>query len=387
MRHALPTYTGLWVVVVGCSAASTQTPGPRRSGFSEMAEAVAPAPTAPGGSECGPLRWTVRSFPGVAVRALRATAEGAVWLQVGERSLLVSTNRGEDFAPIEVNIEPLFDSEYLDGIDEPRIRNLWARGTDIYVTTQYQLFVGSDGGRHWKRLAAPKMDMGGVMRPSPVEDVWANTATLYYLESRGVLHASVDNGLTWQEDEHIRALYQGAFLRIRGNDAGFRYVADGYSRLLGTADDGATWSVLEPAPPLSEIWFVAAGPKSTALGVAIDESGEASAWYETQDGGRTWQEQTGLNPSWSVATAILDDWYPFSPTEFFRPSKDGKSWEKETVEAARGDAWAEKAAADQSWNWSNVWRFECVGYAFGRPRDADTEPQTWVSYFARGVPE
>jgi photosystem II stability/assembly factor-like uncharacterized protein len=214
------------------------------------------------------LEWTARALPAQPKYHLETTPDGAVWVETSPSTLLASSDFGATYSKMEIPWKRIFDPTHRTlQIDPPRIRSMHAKGRDLNFTTSYQVFAVRNFGKEWKRLISPKMDMGRLpeLFPSPVESIWADTKRVYFVENRGALQQSEDDGKTWSEDVQVAKLYHGAFLGLFGNNDGHRFIRDGQDRLLGTSNDGADWSVLKSNDPAYHLDAITVGPGDNAL--------------------------------------------------------------------------------------------------------------------------
>jgi photosystem II stability/assembly factor-like uncharacterized protein len=157
-----------------------------------------------------------------------------------------------------------------------------ASGATAWVCGERTLLATTNGGKSWRRLAAPSgrltsVALSGVARGWVIsEDLMADGSAIW---------ASVDGGTSFTRQYTL----PGSTLRCLDAWSDEHAWACGGDRLGGngvivhTADGGLTWTPQlsgEGVPQLADVWM-----RDAATGWAV---GDGGAVYHTSDGGLTW---------------------------------------------------------------------------------------------------
>ena len=161
-----------------------------------------------------------------------------------------------------------------DGADKPLLDVRFTDARHGWIVGAYNLFFETqDGGKTWSSNADRLENPKGLH----LYAIRSLGARVYIVGEQGQLHRSSDGGRTFQA---LPSPYKGSLFSLHLADNGQVVIAGLRGNAFRSGDDGANWSRIEGAPPVSFIGALALADGCLLLGnqagqVFIDRPGSA----------------------------------------------------------------------------------------------------------------
>ncbi len=232
-----------------------------------------------------------------------------VSLDDGESWQLSGTGLPTDVMAISLAVHPLTDTIAYAGMEDGR----------VYTTT--------DGGGSWYQLATSPGEPAGKLWLDPL-----NPERVYAINQwGGVIHRSLDGGVTWEDLDPPGA----SDLVFHPDISGTLFILD-YDGVYSSTDAGETKSKVADLPESESGWAIQLDPVSHQ---PLYVGGRARGVFRSDDGGATWrvvaQGMSALNTSGLAASPVNPQQvYLASEVGGFVSSNAGHSWRTTNVSRA-----------------------------------------------------
>jgi len=271
------------------------------------------------------------------LRGVSAVSQRVAWASGTGGTVLRTTNGGDAWEVIAVPGAEAMDFRDIDALSDKTAYILSignGEASRIYKTT--------DGGKTWSLQLAnkdPKVFLDAM-------DFWSEDRGIAFsdaVDGKFAIFSTTNGGRTWSRvpQDHLPAALanEGAYaasgtnVATLGND--HVWIGTTASRVLHSADRGATWSVAQTPLPTSQsagIFSVAFRDPMHGVVVGGDYQKEADAVDNaafTADGGRTWTLAKGVSGFRSVVAhrpGSKTEWIAVGPQGADISTDDGRTW-------------------------------------------------------------
>jgi photosystem II stability/assembly factor-like uncharacterized protein len=275
------------------------------------------------------------------MRGVSAVSKKVVWASGTNGTYLQTVDGGVTWRVAVVPDAEGLDFRDVQGVDD-RMAYLLSSGPG----DKSRIYKTIDGGAHWD-LQITNPDPAGFWDAMAFWDARHGMVLGDPVDGKFVILVTDDGGAHWQRKATPPALpNEGAFaasgtcLSARGkSEAWFGTGGPGAARVFHSTDAGDTWSVtttpIRDDSASAGIFSLAFLEKQHGVAVGGDYNKAADAWHNiaiTSDGGRTWVEPTGPNPSgFRSAVAYIADrkmWIATGTSGSDVSYDNGKSWKR-----------------------------------------------------------
>jgi len=261
-------------------------------------------------------------------------------------------------------------TQEVEGLAGREVRALRASNGTIYAGAENGVYTSKNGGHSWKKSGVEGKIVWDIA-PAPGDE-----RTIYVGTQPAALFRTKDGGESWAEIDSMRRIPGSEKWCVPNSDAGARartlvldardpsryWVGLEVGGVLGTGDDGATWSSVMTG---GDIHVMAADPSrpgvlymTTGFGRYPDDpqprEERIAGAFRSKDAGRTWEYLwKGIEPPYTRPMCV-DDRAPYAltigcaPTAFASYKDEGgaKSRLYQTTDA--GDTWNDLGDKDHS---------------------------------------
>lgn len=353
------------------------------TGVVTLAVAVSALAQAPPVPPAPPVRWTPQhSGVTVRLRGVSAVSSTVAWASGAQGTVLRTTDGGTTWLP-----RPVPNAETLDFRDVDAISAEVAYILSIGNGESSRIYKTRDGGATWT-LQLANTDPKVFLDAMAFRDEQHGVAFSDSVDGRFVVFTTADGGATWPRvpaDRLPPALPgEGAFAASGSNVAlgpgGRIWIGTTRSRVLRSADDGRTWSVVQTPVATGEatgIFSIAFRDAQHGVVVGGNYQQETAADRNvafTIDGGSTWTAAAAGRGLSGFRSAVVP--WPGKAAAWLAVGPSGSDWS-----ADNGHTWS-PAGGDGS-DAISLAPGGAIGWASGaggriavaRPADAQLSPK------------
>lgn len=271
------------------------------------------------------------------LRGVSAVSQRVAWASGTGGTVLRTTNGGDAWEVIAVP-----GAEGLDFRDIDALGDKTAYILSIGNGEASRIYKTTDGGKTWSLQLAnkdPKVFLDAM-------DFWSEDRGIAFsdaVDGKFVIFSTTNGGRTWTRvpEDHLPVALanEGAYAASGTNVATLGsdhvWIGTTASRVLHSADRGATWTVAQTPLPTSQsagIFSVAFRDPMHGVVVGGDYQKDAEAVNNaavTADGGRTWTLAKGISGFRSVVAyrpGSKSEWIAVGPQGADISTDDGRTW-------------------------------------------------------------